>query len=362
MLFLLPLALVPLMVAAFTLADLCSDAVRRRLSITRVFAAVADSSYSLGPVLVLMLAGEQGLRWGHWPVWLLAFGAQVVCDCAAGLGRTWFAERIHPSKQPQMAWLYLTDACLSCVGLVIAAAAVQRPGLVLFALPLMFLLWLSAHERRQRLDGTLALSTAYRGTAALLGDVIDAVDHYTAIHSRDVVDLSLDLAQALLLDATRQRNVEFAALLHDVGKIRIPQQIINKPGKLDDAEWQLMRRHTIEGETMLRQVGGTLASVGQFVRSSHERYDGQGYPDGLAGEAIPIESRIISVCDAFNAMTTERPYSPAWEESHALFELRRCAGSQFDPEVVGAMDRLLRGRIRPRPERVTDDEYACPRG
>jgi HD-GYP domain-containing protein (c-di-GMP phosphodiesterase class II) len=362
MLFMLPLPLVPLIVAALTVSDLWSDAVWRRLSVTRVLAAVADSSYSLGPVLVLMLAGEQDFRWENWPLLMLAFGAQIVCDCAAGLGRTWFAERIRPSQQSQMVWLYLTDASLACAGLVIAASAVQRPGLVLLSLPLMLLLWLSARERKQRLDGTLALSTAYRGTALLLGDVIDAVDHYTAIHSHEVVDLSLALAQALELDAPRRRNVEFAALLHDVGKIHIPREIIRKPGKLDAAEWRIMRGHTVEGETMLKHIGGTLAGVGRFVRSSHERYDGQGYPDGLAGEEIPIESRIVSVCDAYNAMTTERPYSAARLEADAISELRRCAGSQFDPNVVSAMDQLLCSRIRSDPEPLVEGEYACPRG
>jgi HD-GYP domain-containing protein (c-di-GMP phosphodiesterase class II) len=129
-----------------------------------------------------------------------------------------------------------------------------------------------------------------------------------------------------------------------VGKIRVPSSIINKPGKLDDAEWEIMRRHTIDGESMLRQVGGTLAGVGRFVRSSHERYDGHGYPDGLAGEAIPIESRIVCVCDAYNAMTTDRPYRSARDTSDAVEELRRCSGTQFDPAVIQAIEAVLAER------------------
>ena len=108
-----------------------------------------------------------------------------------------------------------------------------------------------------------------------------------------------------------------------------------------------MRRHTIDGESMLRQVGGTLAGVGRLVRYSHERYDGAGYPDGLAGESIPIESRIVCVCDAYNAMTTDRPYRSAREAPDALEELRRCANTQFDPKVVAAIERVLRQRLRP---------------
>jgi HD-GYP domain-containing protein (c-di-GMP phosphodiesterase class II) len=128
-----------------------------------------------------------------------------------------------------------------------------------------------------------------------------------------------------------------------VGKLRVPKAIINKPGKLDEAEWAIIRRHTIEGETMLKQVGGVLATVGDFVRSSHERYDGTGYPDGLAEEEIPIESRIVCVCDAYSAMTTDRAYRPARAPHDAILELRRCAGTQFDPRVVTAIERHVLG-------------------
>jgi diguanylate cyclase (GGDEF)-like protein len=341
MLFVLPTPLVPLIVAACSVIDLWPYLLRPGLSLTRVFARVGDSLYSLGPVLVLVLAGEQNFSWDHWPLLLLAFAAQMISDCTGGLTRSWFAERLRPSTQLPMVWLYVTDAGLSCVGVVIAASAVTRPGLVLMALPLIGLLALFAHERQQRLERTLALSTAYRGTALLLGEVVDAVHPYTGIHSRQVVDLSLALAEVLGLDATARRNAEFAALLHDVGKIRVPPEILNKPSELDVAEREIMRRHPIEGETMLKQVGGTLSSVGWFVRFSHERYDGQGYPDGLSGEAIPIESRIISVCDAYDAMTSVRPYAGARPVSEARAELRRCAGSQFDPRVVDAMDQAL---------------------
>ena len=254
-----------------------------------------------------------------------------------------------------MLWVYLTDACLSCVGLLVAAASLGRPGLVLLILPLVGLLWLFAREREQRLEHELALSTAYRGTALLLGDMVEADDQYTGEHSRDVVDLAITLADALHIDAATRRNVEFTALLHDVGKIRVPKAIINKPGTLDDAEWTIIRRHTIEGEMMLRRVGGVLATVGQFVRSSHERYDGSGYPDGLAGDEIPIESRIVSVCDAYSAMTSNRPYRAALTANQALAELRRSAGTQFDPKIVTAIEHrakprtALRAGVRRRP-------------
>jgi HD-GYP domain-containing protein (c-di-GMP phosphodiesterase class II) len=369
MLFLLPTPLVPLIVAACQVVGLWRHVVQRRLSLTRVLTKIGDSSFALGPALVLVLAGAESFSWARWPVLVLAFGAQVVFDTGAGLGRTWFAERISPSEQLPMLWMYLTDACLSCVGLLVAAAALGRPGLVLLILPLVGLLWVFARERDQRLDHELALSTAYRGTALLLGDMVEADDHYTGEHSRDVVELAVAVADALDLGAACRRNVEFTALLHDVGKIRVPKTIINKPGKLDEAEWAIIRRHTIEGETMLRRVGGVLATVGQFVRSSHERYDGSGYPDGLAGDAIPIESRIVSVCDSYSAMTSNRPYRPALTVTAALTELRRCAGSQFDPDIVEAIERQVKPRLagpssaprRRRPFRRPDAERTVVR-
>ena len=137
------------------------------------------------------------------------------------------------------------------------------------------------------------------------------------------------------------RDLEFGALLHDVGKIAVPKEIINKPGKLDDDEWQIMKRHTIEGQRMLENVGGVLARVGVIVRASHEDYDGSGYPDGLAGDAIPIEARICSACDAFSAMTTDRSYRAAMPLEAAIAELRRCAGTQFDPRVVTTLVAVL---------------------
>jgi HD-GYP domain-containing protein (c-di-GMP phosphodiesterase class II) len=226
----------------------------------------------------------------------------------------------------------------------LTAVAVDRPALVLLALSPMAMLLLFARERQQRLDAILELSTA-RGTTLLLGDIIEADDRYTGVHSREVVDLSLSVSDALGLDSTRRRNVEFSALLHDVGKIRVPKEILNKPGQLEPSEWALVRRHTIDGEAMLRQVGGTLARLGPIVRASHERWDGAGYPDGLAGEQIPIEARIISACDAYNAMTTDRPYRPAMEATEALRELKRGAASQFDPQVVDALHRRLQGEL-----------------
>ncbi len=140
--------------------------------------------------------------------------------------------------------------------------------------------------------------------------------------------------------------MEFGALLHDVGKVAIPKSIIRKPGPLDDAEWAIVKTHTIEGQQLLDRMGGVMSEIGRVVRSSHERWDGRGYPDGLAAGDIPMEARIIATCDAFSAMTTTRPYRQALSVDAAVAELERCAGSQLDPAVVSALLDVVRREPR----------------
>ena len=161
--------------------------------------------------------------------------------------------------------------------------------------------------------------------------MIEADDEYTGQHTQDVVELTSRSPTGSRVDEETRRAAEFGALLHDVGKVAIPKEIINKPGPLDDEEWGIMKTHTIEGQRMLERVGGMLARVGVVVRASHERCDGGGYPDGLAGEAIPLAARIVSACDAYNAMTTDRSYRKALSDDVAVAELRDNAGTQFDP-------------------------------
>ncbi len=145
------------------------------------------------------------------------------------------------------------------------------------------------------------------------------------------------VADELELGSRERRDLEFAALLHDVGKVRFPNEIINKPGPLTDEERKVMERHTVEGEQLLLRVGGLLGEIGRVVRSCHERWDGNGYPDRLAGERIPLLARIVSCCDAYNAMTSDRSYRKALPAEQAQTELRACSGTQFDPRVVDAL-------------------------
>ena len=192
---------------------------------------------------------------------------------------------------------------------------------------------------------SLELGRAYRGTALLLRDLLEEDDEYTGRHTEDVVGLTVAVAERMGLDEDLRRSAELGALLHDIGKIAVPDEIINKPGPLDDEEWAIMKTHTVEGERMLAQVGGLLADVGLVVRASHERWDGGGYPDGLAGEAIPLAACIVSACDAFNAMTTDRSYRKALPLSVAV---ARAAQEQRHAVLPGGRGRARRARPRGR--------------
>jgi HD-GYP domain-containing protein (c-di-GMP phosphodiesterase class II) len=154
-------------------------------------------------------------------------------------------------------------------------------------------------------------------------------------HMADVSELALRTGRELGLDPEDLDVVARAAELHDIGKVAVPDDIIHKPGSLDDVEWRIMRQHTLVGERILA-AAPALKGVARLVRLSHERWDGTGYPDRLGAEEIPIGARIIAVCDTYDAMTSERTYATARSHDEAIAELRRCAGGQFDPVVVEA--------------------------
>jgi len=338
MLFLLPAPVVPAAVALGLVLGRLPEHLTGRTHVQRAILPLGNSWHAVGPALVVLAAGEPAPDWGQWPLLLSAFAAMVACDWLVTLASDWAALGVAPRVQARtIAWTSLLDALLTPPGMLVAVAVEREPFAAFAVVPLCALLAIFARERRARIDHTIELSNAYRGTALLLGDVVEADDEYTGSHSRGVLDLSLAVADRLGLEERQRRNVEFGALLHDVGKIRVPNEIINKAGPLDDEEWRVMKQHTIEGQRILERVGGVLAEVGVIVRASHERYDGRGYPDGLAGNAIPLESRIVSCCDAFSAMTTTRRYRKAMPMSAAVAELRRCSGTQFDPDVVAAL-------------------------
>jgi len=339
MLFVLPTASVPLAVAGAILLASFADAVRGSLHFERVFLHLGTNAWhAVGPALVLSLAGEGPPTLSRWPLYVGALAAQFAFDFATAAAREWIVLGVPPKVQLKaMGAVYLIDAGLAPIGLAVAFAATDSSNAVVLALPLVALLAVFSHERRGRIDSELELRDAYRGTAFLLGDVVEADDAYTGAHSRQVVDLTLSVVEELGLAPRDRRDAEFAALLHDVGKVRIPNEIINKRGPLTAEERAVIETHTIEGERMLHRVGGLLGSVGRIIRSCHERYDGSGYPDGLAGDEIPLVARIVACCDAFNAMTTDRPYRAALTHADAVAELQRNRGTQFDPRVVDAL-------------------------
>jgi len=338
MLFVLPLGWVPFAVAAGLLVGGSAEYVTGRTPLDHALTVLPGSWHAVGPVLVLAAAGEGEPRLDYWWIYVAALGAQFLVDALFSGGREVFALGVSPrTLLPYMGWAFLVDAALAPVGLLAALAAEGRPGVLALMLPLAALLGVFARERQVRIDHALELSSAYRGTAFLLGDVVEADDAYTGSHSRDVVSLVLGVCDHLGLGASDRRDAEFTALLHDVGKIRIPGEIINKPGKLTPEERAVIETHTILGEELLAKVGGLLGNVGAIVRSCHEDWDGTGYPDGLAGEEIPLVARIVRTCDAFSAMTTDRPYRKARPVDEAIAELRRCAGTDFDPTTVEAL-------------------------
>ena len=348
MLFLVPPAAVPACVAPALLAGKLGEALVTRRPPSRALLAFGDSWFAIGPAVVFAVAAP-GAPDGHdWPVYLAALGAQVAVDAGSATVRDVLNGTPRVGEQTRaMGWVWLVDGLLAPVGLAVAFAAVARPWVMLLLLPLLALFAVFARERAARWDQLVELGRAYRGTALVLGNVVEADDEYTGFHSQEVVELSVAVADELRLDATARRNVEFGALLHDVGKITVPKAIINKPGALDEAEWRIMRRHTIEGQALLDQVGGFMSEVGRIVRASHERFDGTGYPDGLPGEDIPLEARVVSCCDAFNAMTTDRSYRKARPVADAIAELRRCSGTQFDPRVVDAVIAVVERTRKP---------------
>jgi diguanylate cyclase (GGDEF)-like protein len=191
-------------------------------------------------------------------------------------------------------------------------------------------------ERRQR-------STVGSQTGAALLQALQEREPDLRGHLDQVAELSVAVGDALGLFGEELEDVARAAQLHDVGKVAIPDAILQKPGALDQSEWDFIHRHTIVGARILR-AAPALDTVAAIVRASHERYDGTGYPDRLKGDEIPLGARIVAVCDAYNSMTSVRPYGTALSSEAALEELRRCAGSQFDPTVVDAICEVLEDR------------------
>jgi putative nucleotidyltransferase with HDIG domain len=357
MLLLLPAGWVPVAVLAGAVLGDMPRYVRREINVKRSLQTPGDCWYAIGPALVVGLLAPGEPAFALLPVYLLALLAQFTFDLGTSIAQEWSRREQRPDLRMHfrlLGWICVVDVLLAPVGLAAGLASADAPYAFLLALPVAALLNLFARERSARIKHAVELGRAYRGTTLLLSDVLEHDDEYTGNHSHGVVALALTVAQELGMDSIEQRNVEFGALLHDVGKIAIPNEIINKPGPLDNDEWKVIKTHTLEGQRMLDRVGGVMQEIGQIVRSSHERWDGGGYPDGLAGDAIPRAARVVSCCDAFHAMTTDRSYRRAMLTEEAIVELRVNAGTQFDPEVVATLIGVLE-REAPAPATAVRD-------
>jgi putative nucleotidyltransferase with HDIG domain len=253
---------------------------------------------------------------------------------AHGMTDDAIGKRVHPApagaSAPETAvelrWDGEVQGALSVVGAP-TRAFTPREMDVLRSLGVSAAAGLAHAYARQRTFGDA------RAQIMRLAKSLEALDPGTAEHSRDVVALACDIGRASGFSRAGLTELAVAALLHDIGKIRVPDSILNKPGKLTPGEREVIAQHPIHGAETLTRIAG-LEVVATLVRYHHERWDGGGYPDGLDGPRIPRASRIIAVCDAYSAMISDRPYRRAVSHTRALAELRACAGEQFDAEVV----------------------------
>jgi hypothetical protein len=324
MLFLVPVAKVPLCVAVGLIVGALPDVRRGTLPPERLATIFTRAWHALGPAFVLLAAGQPGAGLSgtgvsHWAVFAAALGAQFGVDLAVRSLRGWIGYGISPFEQ--LWWLpalYGFDALLAPLGLVVAWQARSEPWAVLALVPLLGLV-----------AGAARLRPAV--AASLIRDTKPG----------EAVRLSLAVADELGLHGRDQRDVELTALLHRVGRTRLPRSILEKPGPLTTDEWAIVQTHTVEAEKLLARHGGRLGEVGTYVRSCSERWDGGGYPDGLHGRDIPLIARIVAVCGAYEAMTSERSYRKALTPAQARDELRTNAGTQFDPRVVEALLRRV---------------------
>ena len=341
-----PLPLIPLLFAGAGALSMLPDTREGAWHRDKWLGNFSDSWAIFPGVIALALLAPGPVSLDHAELYLAVAAAHFIGDLAWSLIRNALLDEMSAWEMVRAflggtSWV---DVILTPTGFVIALQAAEEPLCLLAIPPLAWLMQLFSEDRMERYSASLELQRAYRGTVMLLSEVVEYDDPYTAHHSRSIVELVDAVATELGLPEGEHQRLEFAALLHDVGKIAIPKDILNKPGPLDNDEFELMKTHTIEGQFMLDRVGGRLGEVGEIVRSCHERYDGKGYPDGLAGDDIPLSARIIFVCDAFSAMTQDRVYRKRMSDEEALAELARNAGGQFDPDVAAALIKVIEER------------------
>ena len=304
-----------------------------------------SSWFALGPALLLSILGTPGRSLASAAVLVAVLASQILVDYANWtLHESVKAGGLRLAPVRDAAWLYGFDVMLTPLGIGTAVLLRETAWALAMPLPIIFLLRAVQTERRERFDQALELGVTYRNTALLLGGIVEADDDYTGQHSVGVVQLSEAVAIELGMSVEERRELEYAALLHDIGKIKVPKEILHKTGPLTDAEWEVMRAHAALGAEMLESVGGMLGEIAPVVRHHHERWDGAGYPDGQAAQTIPLHSRIIACCDTFSAITTGRPYRDARSVGEVMLEIDRVSGSQLDPDLVAALRHVIAGQ------------------
>ncbi len=309
----------------------------------RALLRTGDAWYSIWPVLVLLAFGATSPDWSDWPIYLLALVAQFVIDGAMTTFRVSYGLGIKPRTViAELAQIDLIDALLSPVGLLVAFGAAAEPWASILVLPLLGVFQIFAKEREARIESAIALSGAYRGTAILLSEVLSSTDEYTGHHSRSVVVLAHQVR--LGTGASTRLNCETSSS----GRCSTTSERSLCPTRSSTSlvgsrmrRWRSCAPTRSKARACSTESAGVLEQAGVVVRTHHERWDGTGYPDGLAGEEIPIGARVISACDAFNAMTTDRPYRKAMPVETAIAELRNESGKQFDPKVVEKLIALV---------------------
>lgn len=249
--------------------------------------------------------------------------------------RAWFAEAFGPFLPFHLFFLMLS------LGLIFSFDRLGPPGFVLFFLPVLGLIYAFRTFSNQR-ELARSLERFSLQIAASMITALDLKDNYTAQHSAAVAQYSLDTASSLGLSEKNRNVAHLAGLLHDLGKISVPDEILNSREPLSEEEWSVIQGHTDAGQNIVSNMN-EFEELGRIIRHHHEHYDGRGYPDGLAGENIPLISRIVAVADSYSAMVSDRPYGRKRTPEAAISELRDQSGIQFDPRVVAAFLKVLEG-------------------
>ena len=299
--FMVPLPLAPLLVALGYLLGRLPDFLLKRAHVDRWIHCFGHAWAVVPPVLIIGLFAPGPPSVEHIGVYAVAVAGQFV----VGVGEAVLGDRFltgTPVREnlSSAVWSFWITLLLTPLGFMLAGVAVDQPLMLLSVAPLYWLLHAFSQERKERLDAALELSQTYRGTVMVLADVVEADDNYTASHCRSVVELARPSATRWASTWPSCRSSRSGRCSTTSARSRSPSEILNKPAHLTEEEFELMKTHTIEGQALLERVGGQLARVGELVRSCHERWDGRGYPDGLAGEEIPMAARIVFCCDAYS--------------------------------------------------------------